>query len=63
MSIFYNKGKKPTCKKDCPPKVFDCPYDGFGCDVCKRNPRFKKGDTMYGCRNCNWDCCKACWDV
>jgi len=47
-----------TCDEDCPPKWYIAYKDGLGCDICRK--RFKKGDRMFGCRTCNWDCCENC---
>merc|ERR1711964_443754 len=37
---------------------FDTPWRGFGCDLC--GTKKSKGSTMWGCRICDWDICRAC---
>ena len=39
--------------------AFDCPRDGFGCDVC--SARKPIGARMHGCRECNYDLCELCY--
>ena len=39
--------------------AFNCPREGFGCDICSVvKPR---GARMHGCRECNYDVCVACY--
>lgn len=37
------------------------PSIGYTCDVCQKSPSF--GDSLYGCRLCNWDICMLCADL
>eukprot|EP01084_Bolivina_argentea_P064995 118489_1 len=50
-------------------KIYNCPgqhgltefqtgQDGYSCDIC--GDKFRKGETLYGCRNCNYDICTIC---
>lgn len=54
--------KCPKCTKRLHPKKD--PYegrgygDGFGCDICKKNPG--KGAISYQCKNCEYDICEPC---
>ena len=37
---------------------FQTPRPGFGCDLCKSSKAV--GETMFGCRGCNYDLCSSC---
>merc|ERR1711964_899741 len=53
----------PTWTGLCPgnhrPKKKHIPNDDYWCDVCSEN--LPKGDSVYNCRKCNWDCCVPCY--
>ncbi len=37
------------------------PHEGYNCDVCNKKG-LKMGIWMFGCRKCDWDCCRVCID-
>lgn len=51
-------GGKDTCPSGHILQYFTAPHDGCGCNVCLKAMR--RGDTLWGCRICNYDKCDKC---
>eukprot|EP01083_Nonionella_stella_P175056 608580_1 len=48
----------PNCPEKHGLTEFKPESDGFRCDICGQKKR--KGDMMYGCRDCDYDVCAGC---
>merc|ERR1712233_294730 len=72
-SIMYGCRKRnyDLCAKCYGIKVPNCPgrhglarfvtqLKGYGCDICKA--RFPSGTVLYGCRKCDYDACRRCYN-
>jgi len=53
--------KKVTCPKGHALRSFITDVDGYGCDICEKRD-ILKDSCILGCRACNWDACRNCWD-
>eukprot|EP00808_Paulinella_micropora_P006456 g79812.t1 len=51
---------KPTCRAQHALRSFTTPNSGWFCSSCEEMQ--KKDARMYGCRECDYDLCKACYE-
>ena len=51
----------PKCPGSHTLAAFRTPRNGFRCDLC--HARVSKNAPMFGCRGCNWDACRSCYQA
>lgn len=52
---------QPHCPNDHILRHFRTPTSTYTCDVCNKSQALL--DEMYGCRQCNYDTCRECYDL
>ena len=53
---------RPNCSGEHGLRAFVVPHSSFNCDANGRHCQgIDRGDTAYGCRRCNVDCCETCY--
>lgn len=55
----HGQGRVVNCPGEHGLVRFNTPSDTYYCDICQAE-NFKKGSTMYGCKDCHWDVCPEC---
>ena len=56
----HHRHGSQTCPSGHGLREFRTPNGSFGCDLCGHPGQFPRGTTMWGCRECNHDVCRAC---
>lgn len=59
---YFLRKAKPSCPGRHYAIPFKTPSDTWFCSVCEEI-ELPEGTRMYGCRQCDWDCCRDCYLV